>query len=176
MAKSIAMRRRQFGKRIKSMRMKKGPSLRQLASISVISATYLSYLARGIHGPPSHDVVKRLAVALETNVDELMKIAGYVDEDVSKVILENVDTLAPALRKAGESKDGVDSSTTFPGIVFFLILAVLTSGKEVEATPEEFYRKLQNILSEDTDKEKQLEAVEYFEEVLRLWRNDLESA
>ena len=175
MTESIEKRRIKFGKRIKSLRVKKGISLRQLASRARISPTYLSYIERGIHGPPSQEVVSRLTFVLEANLDELMTIAGYIDEGISKPIWDNLDTIAPALRIIGESKDDAVSATIGLVIVFVFMLLTLSAKEEPEPTPEDFYRELKDSLSEDSDKEEQFEAIKYFEDVLRLWRNDLES-
>ena len=96
MPDDIDKRRKKFGRLIQRLRIDKKLSLRKLAKESKISPTYLSYIERGIQGPPSQDVVKRLAGALECDVDPLMSEAGYVDEDVWKTILDHPDTIAPA--------------------------------------------------------------------------------
>lgn len=64
--------RRQFAKRLRRLRNKRGLSMQQLADASAISYSYVRSMEAGIKNPPSSDVLQRIARVLEISVDELL--------------------------------------------------------------------------------------------------------
>ncbi|CAK1226430.1 XRE family transcriptional regulator [Fructobacillus evanidus] len=73
-----------FGKTIKDIRLDKRFSVRQAALQANMSPSYLSQLENGHKSIPKVETLYRLAKGLRITNDEILKIAGIVD-DVSKV-------------------------------------------------------------------------------------------
>jgi transcriptional regulator with XRE-family HTH domain len=69
-------RARAFGERIRSLRRERKVTQRDLAEQIPMSAGHLSRIETGDYGPPSDEVIERLAVALEVDLLDLLKIAG----------------------------------------------------------------------------------------------------
>lgn len=69
-----------FGEYIKQKRLKLRMSLRDVESKSGISNAYLSMIESGKRLAPHPNKLKRLASALDEKVEDLMKIAGYLDQ------------------------------------------------------------------------------------------------
>jgi transcriptional regulator with XRE-family HTH domain len=95
----------EFGKRIRDLRAAKKEadpkfSLRQFAQAVGISATYLSKVENGEFDPPAPDTIKKIAALLGTDADELLALAGKVDPDLSKIIIEQPKAMADFLRVA----------------------------------------------------------------------------
>ncbi|AGA68438.1 Helix-turn-helix protein [Desulfitobacterium dichloroeliminans LMG P-21439] len=55
-------------------------SIRKLASLANLSHTEIYRLENGERKHPSPNVLKSIALALHLNYNELMKVAGYLDE------------------------------------------------------------------------------------------------
>ena len=92
-----------FGKRIRELREAKRStdpkfSLRQFATAVGISPTFLSKVERGEFDPPAPDKIKRMAVLLEVDADELLALAGRVDPELEKIIKEQPKALPDLLR------------------------------------------------------------------------------
>ncbi|OHB45939.1 MAG: hypothetical protein A2Y13_05295 [Planctomycetes bacterium GWC2_45_44] len=107
----------EFGKRIRDLREAKkiaAPkfSLRQFAQAAGISATYLSKVETGDFVPPAPETIKKMAALLDTDADELLAIAGKVDPDLSKIIMEQPKAMADFLRVAhGLSEEDIQKLT-----------------------------------------------------------------
>lgn len=71
-----------IGEYIKKLREEKELSINQLALYSGISAAHLSRIERGLR-EPSPEILKKLAVALKVSYEDLMKAAGYLDNENS---------------------------------------------------------------------------------------------
>ncbi|MGB9866744.1 MAG: transcriptional repressor LexA [Bacillota bacterium] len=67
-----------FGKYLKSLRERKGFSVRQLALLAGISNGYLSQVETGQRGTPSPEILKKLAKPLGVSYEELLRAAGYL--------------------------------------------------------------------------------------------------
>jgi len=67
----------ELGEQLKSVRLVKGMSLRQVARPAEISVAYLQKLERGDVGQPSPNVLFRLGKVLDVPYDILMLLAGY---------------------------------------------------------------------------------------------------
>ena len=78
-----------FGSIIRSARIAHDISLRELARIVDLSASYLSRVENNtIHGKcgPTEEVCRRLADVLDLDPDELLAAAGRVSKDVEDII------------------------------------------------------------------------------------------
>lgn len=73
---SQAERAHAFGARVRTIRRAKKLTQRQLAEHIPMSPGNLSRLENGEHGPPSDEVIAKLADALETDAAELFRLAG----------------------------------------------------------------------------------------------------
>jgi transcriptional regulator with XRE-family HTH domain len=73
---SQAERAHAFGARLRALRRERKLTQRQVAEQVPMSPGNLSRLENGDHGPPSDEVITALATALETDTDELLKLAG----------------------------------------------------------------------------------------------------
>jgi transcriptional regulator with XRE-family HTH domain len=69
-------RARVFGERIRSLRRERKVTQRDLAGQIPMSAGHLSRIETGDYGPPSDEVIERLAEALATDRTELLRLAG----------------------------------------------------------------------------------------------------
>jgi transcriptional regulator with XRE-family HTH domain len=75
-----------LGTRIKELRRKKGLTQRQLAEGTGIDFTYLSKIENGkIPYSPSVGTLKKLALQLEADELELLRLAGKLPGDVDKI-------------------------------------------------------------------------------------------
>lgn len=74
-----------FGTTIKSLRTDAGYSLRAFAGVLQVSPSWLSKVERDIE-VPGVKVIKRMAVELRADADELMALAGKVPGDLLSII------------------------------------------------------------------------------------------
>lgn len=65
-----------FGARIRSLRRTKKLTQREVAQHLPMSPGNLSRLENGEHGPPSDEVIAKLADVLNADSDELFRLAG----------------------------------------------------------------------------------------------------
>jgi len=73
---SQVQRARAFGERIRSLRRQQKLKQRDVAERLPMSAGHLSRLETGDYGPPSDEVIERLAAVLKADPLELLRIAG----------------------------------------------------------------------------------------------------
>ena len=166
----------EFGVFLKECRKEKGISIRKLAANCGLSASYLSYLERGIHGPPSIDVTEKLAEELGVSMDTMLAKAGHLDPELSKIIMGLPDESKSAIR---------DSDSEFPlreilgglGLGFFML--ALNDSDLQEFTKEsskEIFEQLISFFENDEIKSKtENEVFKKISEVMELWKIDLES-
>ena len=85
-----------IGERIKQLRLEKGYSITELAEVSGVSKSYLSYIERNLQTNPSLQFLTKLLAPLDTTIENLInnnpikdhsKIEGHLDEEW-KVILQ----------------------------------------------------------------------------------------
>ncbi len=62
------------GGNIRELRNKKGLSLDELAALSGISKSYISYIERGLQNNPSISILEKIAGALNVNIIELIEL------------------------------------------------------------------------------------------------------
>jgi transcriptional regulator with XRE-family HTH domain len=73
---SQVQRAHAFGERIRSLRRQQKLKQRDVAEQVPMSAGHLSRLETGDYGPPSDEVIERLAEVLKTDPLELLRVAG----------------------------------------------------------------------------------------------------
>ena len=164
--------KKSFGEKLKKARAAKSFSIRKVSSLTGISASYLSYIERGIHGPPSMEVIDKLVVALNADKDELIAAAGYVSREVSEAYQKNPKGISGAAKKS-------NSSTGFGIFLGFLLLALLLNSDKDESEelpePKEAYEQLKkSYLDDDSSITKEREYFEYCTAVMKHWKDDLE--
>jgi transcriptional regulator with XRE-family HTH domain len=89
----------QFGKRIKELRLKHELGLRELGRLLKVSAMHISNLEKG-RVMPSAELVKKLAVRLDADIDELLHLAKLIDPQIAEVIQKNPYKAPNLLRSA----------------------------------------------------------------------------
>ena len=73
-----------FGERVRELRKEQGMSQRELADRAGIDFTYLSKIENGRMEPPSEEVIRRVAGALDTDADELIVLADKFPSDLAQ--------------------------------------------------------------------------------------------
>jgi transcriptional regulator with XRE-family HTH domain len=93
-----------FGARIGRLRGERGLTQKQLGAKIDMSGGNLSKIEKGKQGPPPDEVIARLAVALEADRFELMRIAGRaIDrESFEEQVLARLKRLAEQQRSGFE--------------------------------------------------------------------------
>ncbi|MBM7662664.1 transcriptional regulator with XRE-family HTH domain [Bacillus mesophilus] len=79
------------GKIIKELRLKRGMSLTELANVSGVSKSYLSFIERGKQNNPSIEVIEKLAAALKIEVHSLISWENKTDRDLLSIDKEIID-------------------------------------------------------------------------------------
>lgn len=75
-----------FGQYLKKIRTEKKVSQRALASKIGVDFTYLSKIENDKMPPPSEDTLKKIAVELDENVDNLILMADKMPSDYKDVL------------------------------------------------------------------------------------------
>ena len=96
------MNPKNFGAKIRALREAQQISLRKFADKVGISPTYLSKVERDEFPPPGEETVKKFAMALNQNPDELLALAGKVSSDLPAIIQQRPREMASFLRTASE--------------------------------------------------------------------------
>lgn len=79
----------EIGDYLKSLRLRRGLSLREVEKLADVSNAYLSMIESGKRPAPHPKVLKKLAVAYGEKLSKLMKIAGYLElSDTEEASLE----------------------------------------------------------------------------------------
>ncbi|MFC2033611.1 PGF-pre-PGF domain-containing protein [Chloroflexota bacterium] len=77
---------RQFGKRLRELRIQASFTLRDLAARVAVDFTYLSKIENGVLPPPSEKVILQLTEVLNADRDELITLAGRIPSDVVEIL------------------------------------------------------------------------------------------
>ena len=85
--------------KIKELRAEKRIGIRELGRMVDVSGMHISNLEKG-KSAPSPELVRKLAAALETDVDELLHLADLVDPEAVNVIQNNPFAVPAFLRSA----------------------------------------------------------------------------
>jgi len=73
-----------FGEYLRTLRLEKRYSLREVEELSGVSNSYLGLIERGQRPIPGADILKKLAPVFDVPVRDILRVAGYLkDEDVS---------------------------------------------------------------------------------------------
>jgi HTH-type transcriptional regulator, competence development regulator len=98
-----------FGERIRAIRTAKGLSQRALGERVGVSFTYVSKVENGkldFGDYPSEDLIRRLAVALDADEEELL-LAEKIPEPIRRRFFERPDAFRLIARLDDERLDGV---------------------------------------------------------------------
>lgn len=94
------------GMQIKRLRMEKGFSINELSEKAGVSKSYLSYIERGIQQNPSLQVLSRLALTLDTDVEDLLDQAKKSEEfEFMNVDSEWIELVEDAIRNGITKED-----------------------------------------------------------------------
>ena len=77
---------KEFGVRLRVLRLQTGMTQRELAGLVNIDFTYLSKIENGVLPPPSDKVILQLAEALHADRDELITLAGRIPADIVEIL------------------------------------------------------------------------------------------
>lgn len=95
-----------FGQTVRKLREEKKITLRKMALMLEVSATYLSKIERDEPGSkPSEEVIKKISRVLNQDEDELLALAGKISSDLQEIIRQNPRKLASFLRTAKGKSD-----------------------------------------------------------------------
>jgi len=73
-----------FGEYLRTLRLEKRYSLREVEELSGVSNSYLGLIERGQRPIPGADILKKLAPVFDVPVRDLLAVAGYLkEEDIS---------------------------------------------------------------------------------------------
>lgn len=75
------MTERPFGHILRELREKRGFTVNQLGIKSDVSPGLISKLENGKRGIPKPDTIEKIAKGLKIDYKELMRIAGYIEEE-----------------------------------------------------------------------------------------------
>ncbi|HSS34285.1 MAG TPA: helix-turn-helix transcriptional regulator [Solirubrobacterales bacterium] len=90
-----------LGVLVRRLRRKRGDTLAELAERIPMSPSNLSRLELGKQGPPSDEIIERVAAALKVDATELLQAAGRVSGGASfeKQVLARLDQLDREVRE-----------------------------------------------------------------------------
>jgi len=71
-----------FGEYLRRLRLEQRLSLRDVEEKADVSNSYIALIEKGLRKPPGADVLKRLATVYNVPVKDLLKAAGYLDEEM----------------------------------------------------------------------------------------------
>jgi len=89
-----------FGWSLENLRLDKEIGMRKLARMVGISSGYLNNIEKGLVGPPSDDVLTRMAAALKIDDLEFYLLAGWLPEKYRKICARNPHRVASLLKRA----------------------------------------------------------------------------
>lgn len=97
-----------FGSYLKGLRKGKKLTIRQLDLYSGVSHSYISQMERGSRGIPSPDILQKLSKPLGIEYEELMKKAGYIEENKKESAYTLPESEIERVIKEAESYYGVN--------------------------------------------------------------------
>ncbi len=93
------------GKKIRDLRIKKGMSLTELAKLSGISKSYLSFIERGKQTNPSIEVIEKISKALSVDFQSLLTQRKDDKQNESQVLDKEVLQLAIEMSNSNIDKE-----------------------------------------------------------------------
>lgn len=99
--KKESSRAEALGALVRKLRRERGLTLHQLAGRVPMSASNLSRIELGSQGPPTEEIIERLAHALEAPLSELRRAAGLraESEGFEETVLSRLDKLSAEMRE-----------------------------------------------------------------------------
>jgi transcriptional regulator with XRE-family HTH domain len=97
-----------FGERVRELRKSKNLTLRELAAKVKVNFTYLSKIENqklSFGEFPSEDLIRKLAKALQGDVDELLILAEKMPEEIKKRVMERPDAFRKIAKLDDETLD-----------------------------------------------------------------------
>ena len=88
-----------FSQRLKQLRSDANMGVRELGRALDVTGMHISNMEKG-KSMPSPELTRKIATVLNTNVDELLKLANQVDPEVIDVIQSNHQAIPSLLRSA----------------------------------------------------------------------------
>ena len=88
-----------FGEKLKNLRSNANMGVRELGRALDVTGMHISNMEKG-KSMPSPELTRKIATVLNTNVDELLKLANQVDPEVIDVIQSNHQAIPSLLRSA----------------------------------------------------------------------------
>jgi transcriptional regulator with XRE-family HTH domain len=85
-----------FGEYLRTLRLEKRYSLREVEELSGVSNSYLGMIERGQRPIPQADILKKIAPVYDVPVRDLLAAAGYLNEE--DVSLSEEDEVEMAFR------------------------------------------------------------------------------
>lgn len=82
-----------FGIKIRELRKTKQLSLRELAGSVGIDFTYLSKIENDRLPPPAEDTIRKIALVLDSDADELLLLANKVPSDLAEHLVRYPETV-----------------------------------------------------------------------------------
>lgn len=99
-----------FGRTIRDLRKRKGMSQKELADKAGIDFTYLSKIENDRMPPPSEKTIRAMAEVLETDADELIRLAGKVPTDLVDFLISDPAAIKALRSIQGDVRSGEDWS------------------------------------------------------------------
>lgn len=106
--KKEASRALALGALVRQLRRGRKETLGELAKRIPMSASNLSRLELGNQGPPADEAIERIAAALETDADELLRAAGRSSggQSFEEQVLDRLDALGREVREVKKAVNG----------------------------------------------------------------------
>lgn len=144
-----------IGEFIKKLREERKLSINQLALYSDVSAAHISRIERGLR-EPSPEILKKISQALRVPYEDLMKMAGYLDEGSSFLSKEN-EFITKAQEQYGHrGKKQAEE-------LLENIRSLFDGGELPEEDRDEFFRAITEIYFESKEKNKKYTPKKYRE-------------
>ena len=99
-----------FGTRIRELRKDQNLTLRELAGDVGIDFTYLSKIETGKGVPPAEETIRRLAVRLNTQPEELILLADKLPVEFERDLLDRPETQIAGLYRTMAGKTYSDDA------------------------------------------------------------------
>jgi HTH-type transcriptional regulator, competence development regulator len=103
--KREASRALALGALVRKLRRERGITLAQLAARVPMSASNLSRMELGSQGPPADEVIERIATALDSDPEELLRAAGRTTDGRSfeDLILDKLEAIGRDVHEIKEA-------------------------------------------------------------------------
>ena len=116
---------KQFGTRLRELRVQAHLTQRELAEKIGVDFSYLSKIENGVLPPPSEKVLLKLAEVLGADKDELFALAGKIPDDIAQLLrhrealqfLRSDRTRKKVLAKKGEGTNMIKEFKKLPKLV-----------------------------------------------------------